>query len=169
MNFTSNPPDEVIRTWFACNEILSEHKPLPVTQVYCWLLTQDKNVALVNSNGKWQFPGGHPNTGETIIETCIREVNEETGIQISSYREQLNFFGYYLIQSPNEQPSSYLQVRFFLNLPANSYDIKIHVNEQENEERKVLETGFFTLDQACELIPWLSKTEELKTFREKAA
>ncbi|NMA96167.1 MAG: NUDIX domain-containing protein [Clostridiales bacterium] len=45
-------------------------------------------------NGFWGFPKGHTEKGETEEETCIREVLEETGINISlkeGFRDILNY------------------------------------------------------------------------------
>lgn len=33
-------------------------------------------------NGKWCLPSGHMEAGESAIETCIREVREETGLSV---------------------------------------------------------------------------------------
>ena len=35
-----------------------------------------------SDNGQWCLPGGQMEPGESLIETCIREIAEETGLQI---------------------------------------------------------------------------------------
>ena len=62
-------------------------------------------VIISQSNGKWVFckhkerdtyevPGGHRETGENIVETAKRELQEETGIEHLSF-EQLKTYGAY--------------------------------------------------------------------------
>jgi ADP-ribose pyrophosphatase YjhB (NUDIX family) len=33
-------------------------------------------------NGQWCLPGGHVDPGETVSESCVREVLEETGLRV---------------------------------------------------------------------------------------
>ena len=37
-------------------------------------------------NGRWCLPGGRMESGESMIETCIRETLEETGLQVRIVR-----------------------------------------------------------------------------------
>ena len=37
-------------------------------------------------NGRWCLPGGRTESGESVTETCIREVLEETGLQVRIIR-----------------------------------------------------------------------------------
>lgn len=39
-------------------------------------------VLIAHNNGTYQFPGGHKEDDETLEETLIREIKEETGIDI---------------------------------------------------------------------------------------
>ena len=156
--------------WHKGNKIKQKHRRLPVTQVYVWIGTADHKLVLVSPKpGRWQFPGGHPEEGEALLETAIREVFEETGLDISQKKENLRFFGYYLVEEKQggKVIKRYLQVRYFLLLREMSEKVKVFVNEREDEERKVNNVGVFSLAKAYQLIPWLSTTQELAVFKEK--
>lgn len=48
------------------------------------VLQKDGKIFLAKSpkwSNKWTLPGGHIEVGETIIDSCLREVVEETGIK----------------------------------------------------------------------------------------
>jgi len=48
------------------------------------LVTRDREVAVIRgrATGKWSFPKGHGNSHELPLEACIRELKEETGINM---------------------------------------------------------------------------------------
>ena len=48
------------------------------------LIINDKNIFLGNENNIYQFPGGHLEDSETLIECLKREILEETGIEIEN-------------------------------------------------------------------------------------
>ena len=37
-------------------------------------------------NGRWCLPGGRTESGESVVETCVREVLEETGLEVRIVR-----------------------------------------------------------------------------------
>ncbi|MFT7429065.1 MAG: 8-oxo-dGTP pyrophosphatase MutT (NUDIX family) [Nonlabens sp.] len=65
------------------------HKLLPVVIAGGGLvLNQDNDFLFIHRNGKWDLPKGKAEDGETIEQTSIREVEEETGVrdlQITDY------------------------------------------------------------------------------------
>ena len=56
--------------------------------VSCGIVNKDDKILMVKRAKKegdllWVFPGGKIEDGETSEEACIREVNEETGLNVS--------------------------------------------------------------------------------------
>ncbi len=48
------------------------------------IFDQDRRKILLTrraDNDRWCLPGGHVEPGETVAEACIREIQEETGLQ----------------------------------------------------------------------------------------
>lgn len=56
-----------------------------VDVVYALLFDENTNKILMvfNRNGTWSLPGGAVEAGETLQEATVREVKEETGVDIT--------------------------------------------------------------------------------------
>lgn len=54
-----------------------------VTRVKMILVNSKNQVLLGFSHKTYQFPGGHLEEGETLVDCVIREVKEETGIELT--------------------------------------------------------------------------------------
>ena len=54
------------------------------------VIIKDKKVLLVYEKNRnfWGFPKGHMEDGETEIETALREVKEEVGLDVEIYKER---------------------------------------------------------------------------------
>ena len=117
---------KIQREWRVINEEPTEGVDMPIRQVYTWLLTSDRHVVIVSKDGKnWQLPGGKPDDNESATQAAVREVSEETNID--RYREDLNFFGEYVIQDDETHihPPQYRQVRAWMKLPYDSSRLKL--------------------------------------------
>lgn len=158
--------------WFSSNVIKKEHKNLPITQIYCWLITRDGKIALVSKDNKnWQFPGGKPQKGESHFETLKRELAEELSFDLKEDNSSPQLFGYYVVTELNEKgeiEKRYLQIRYIQSLEHNSSDLKINPNEKlsELESEKIVSSKWTTIDEAKQLIPWLKGSPELASFLE---
>ncbi|MEA3248503.1 MAG: NUDIX hydrolase [Nanoarchaeota archaeon] len=71
------------------NNIISIWKPLnclnsPVTQIAGICFNDNGEILIIGNKGKWNFPGGHPEKGEDMIDTLKREILEEASIEIDN-------------------------------------------------------------------------------------
>jgi len=154
-------------TYTICNNILDLPLNTEVRQIYIWALSLDNKYVLVaKANQKYHQPGGHPEAGESINQTIIREMFEETGIELTeSDLKDIKFIGYYTVTEDNQ---TFLQLRFLLKLNKNSseYNLAPHEKDSEKEEDKIKYVNFFTMEECFEVISWLKidAAEEVKSI-----
>jgi 8-oxo-dGTP pyrophosphatase MutT (NUDIX family) len=73
-------------------------------------ITPQNKILLVKGrrSGKWSFPKGHKQYGETYLECARRETLEETGIDLSSYIpvaiHRLSIGEYYFYEIEEQRP-----------------------------------------------------------------
>ncbi len=60
----------------------------PVTQAYGICITPENTAAVVSEDegSNWTLPGGSVEPGETLVETLVREVDEEADVTIKDIR-----------------------------------------------------------------------------------
>ncbi|WP_052664031.1 bis(5'-nucleosyl)-tetraphosphatase [Mycoplasmoides alvi] len=85
--------------------------------------TQSIDILLVHTksyNGYWGFPKGHVEKNENLIETAIREIKEETGLDVVLASNNLKW-------TSNYQPFSNVQktVTYFWFQPKNELNIVV--------------------------------------------
>lgn len=156
--------------WFDATAIQPQHATLPVRQVYGWIVSKNTKLVLVSKNGKdWQLPGGKPEPTETLEQTFIREVREETGLDIGQpYGLAKSIFGYRKVTEGNEM---YLQVRYVALPGYTSHAVALKPEEDgmQPEPDKVKFAKWVGLSEAETLIPWLGISEEYAAFRRALA
>lgn len=64
------------------NNLELEDMEKTVIRVKGMIVNSNKEILLAHNNGTYQFPGGHKEDDEGMEETLIREVKEETGIDV---------------------------------------------------------------------------------------
>ena len=105
------------------------------------IIINDNKVLLVQQNdGHWGFPKGHMEENETEIQTAIREVKEETNLDVK-IEEKRRYVNTYMCREDTTK-----DVILFLATPTNS-DIK----PQEEEIKKI---EWFDMDKAIERITY---------------
>jgi 8-oxo-dGTP pyrophosphatase MutT (NUDIX family) len=106
-------------------------------------LRPDADVALVarrSARGtlQWTLPKGQQETGETVPETALREVREETGLEVELIGP-LDTIDYWFVWAP-EQTRYHKFVHYFL-MRATGGDLARHDHEMED-------AAWFGLDRA---------------------
>ena len=105
----------------------------------CIIINDKKEVLLIHHNaGHWDFPKGHVEEGETEKETAIREVKEETNIDV----EVDEIYRYSTKYSPKEDVVK--EVIYFLAKNIND-------NKQAQLE-EVSEVKWFAMEDAINKI-----------------
>ena len=92
------------------------------------IIFNDKNeVLLIKQNsGNWCFPKGHMEKGETEVQTAIREIKEETNVDIKineNYRYELSYL---------QREDMTKTVVYFVAKEINNNEIKLQDIELQN-------------------------------------
>lgn len=116
------------------------------------VINQNNKILLVHHNaGHWDFPKGHVEKGETEEQTAIREVKEETNIDIIIN----NKYRYTTSYSPKENVMK--EVVYFL---AQNID-----EDKKPQLEEVSEVKWFTLEEAMNTITYENSKEILNKLK----
>lgn len=88
----------------------------------CIILNEDKVLLVKHNDGHWGFPKGHMEENETELQTAIREVKEETNLDVKVQEEKRYVDEYY------SSEDTFKQVVYFLATCKN-----MNVKKQEEE------------------------------------
>jgi 8-oxo-dGTP pyrophosphatase MutT (NUDIX family) len=91
-----------------------------------------------DSYGRWSFPKGHQELGETLAETAIREISEETGMTGLAYQAPL---GKTSFRFRREGATIYKSVHYFLFEAAATADAKFRTRAEVGEGRELIQEG----------------------------
>ena len=114
----------------------------------CIIINDKNEVLLIHHNvGHWDFPKGHVEEGETEIETAIREVKEETNIDVEINKN----YRYSTQYSPKEDVIK--EVIYFLAKNIN--------DNREAQLEEVSEVKWFNFNDAIKQITFDNSREIL--------
>jgi 8-oxo-dGTP pyrophosphatase MutT (NUDIX family) len=91
-----------------------------------------------DSYGRWTFPKGHQELGETLAETAIREIREETGMTGLAYQAPL---GKTSFRFRREGATIYKSVHYFLFEASATTDATFRTRAEVGEGRELIQEG----------------------------
>lgn len=107
-------------------------------------------VLIVQHNaGHWDFPKGHVENNETEVETAVREVKEETNIDIEIPNADYRYEIYY---NPKENVNK--TVVFFLARNISKKTIK--------QDAEIKNIGWYSYDEAMDILTYNDAKKLLK-------
>ncbi len=115
----------------------------------CIIMNDDKVLLIKQNQGFWGFPKGHVEEGETEEETALREVKEETNIDVL-IEDQKRYETQYTLPNGNTK-----KVVFFV--------AKKIGGEEKKQEDELLDLKWCTSKEALELLTY----EDIKELFKK--
>ena len=115
-----------------------------VTRVKALIINSNNEIMLGYSNKTYQFPGGHLGDGEDLNDGLIREIREETGIDIKDYN-------LYPFQKITYLTKNYRNTGF--NRKNNIYYFVVNTDEKENKDNISLDDGEIKGNYTVKTIP----------------
>jgi 8-oxo-dGTP pyrophosphatase MutT (NUDIX family) len=98
----------------------------------------------------WALPKGTPDSGESLLETALREVREETGIAVEA-EEPLGAISYFFVR---QRTRFHKTVHFFLMRPVGG-SIEEHDHEFD-------EVRWFQLEEALQIMTYPTEREVME-------
>lgn len=144
------------------------------------IIKEDGKLALIRSGkyGDYKFPGGGMEEGESMEDTLIREVLEETGLKV--IHKSIRYFGKIKeIKRDKEQSRIFEQISYYFYCDV--YEEMGEPNLTEEEEKYEYELIWEVLEEAIEnntrinhseYTPWVFRDtlvmDKLKDLKDKA-
>lgn len=130
-----------------------------IKQVYSFVLSKDKQKVLLvyHKSGMWQLPGGTVEQGESVVDTMVREVKEETNrdIQVDSIHPFF-FQSSYEKGEDGEWMNTGYQVRSLVFVENDNEFIS------DPDEGKIIKTEWVPICEIDEYLQWQNTTTMIK-------
>ena len=117
------------------------------------LIINEGNILIGNENNIYQFPGGHQEDNETLYECLKREVEEETGIEISPDEVKGPFMKItYLNKDYKKKGENRKSEIYYYSIETDKKPNLNNTNYTEEEKKNNFKIEVFPLNESIKLI-----------------
>ena len=114
----------------------------------CIIINNGKVLLIKSTRGHWDFPKGHIEKNETEKETALREVKEETNLDVAIISEK-KYINHYITDTEIDKTVVY-------------FIAKKTGGEEKPQEGETIEVKWFELKKALEILTFDNTKEILK-------
>ncbi|WP_315853720.1 bis(5'-nucleosyl)-tetraphosphatase [Candidatus Laterigemmans baculatus] len=95
---------------------MDQNEPLIAAGVLLMTRAEPRQFLLMRHPDRWDLPKGHADPHETLEQTALREMAEETGLEPSDVQldPDFRFLVEYLVRYPEDEAERLKQVHYFL-------------------------------------------------------
>lgn len=125
-----------------------------VVRVKAFILNNRNKILMAHSNNNYHFPGGHLEKGETLSECLIREIKEETGLDIEEKEyEPFLKLDRYTKDHPKVGENRNSQIFYFeVKVNLTSDDLSNNTNYTEREKEGDFKIVLLDFDNVEEIL-----------------
>ncbi len=125
-----------------------------VVRVKAFVLSNRNKILMAHSNNIYHFPGGHLEKGESLSECLVREIREETGIEIEDKEyEPFLKLDRYTKDYPRAGENRNSQIFYFeINANINSENVRRNISYTEREKEGDFKTVLLDFDNIEEIL-----------------
>lgn len=116
----------------------------------CIIVHNNKVLIIRQNNGDWGFPKGHIDGNETDVETALREVKEETNLDVKIIEEKKYTMKYYI------NDNILKEVVLFLAYPK--------TNELKPQQSEIMDIKWVNIDEAFNLLTFDNSKKALMSI-----
>ena len=116
----------------------------------CIVINNNKVLLVRQNKGHWEFPKGHVEENETEMETAIREVKEETNLDVEIVSDKR-----YVIEYVTDKGRDKQAIYFIAKLVS---------GDLMRQECEIQSLGWFDFEEALETLTYDNSKNLLKEF-----
>jgi 8-oxo-dGTP pyrophosphatase MutT (NUDIX family) len=134
--------------------------PQGIEVVTTGFIKKDNKILLARSDkwsDTWVLPGGHIEPGETILDSCAREIEEELGLRLKPI--EIFHYGEAILKKEFHRSAHFIYFDVLFEIQKDDEEIRL-------QESELSEYDWFAVEEALELKMYDVFKEKIRAYKE---